>query len=62
MSKDKVCSTCRIFVKGSECPICNNSNFTSNYKGVMYILDPKRSNVAKELNLNMKGKYAIRTQ
>ena len=62
MSKDKICNSCRIFVEGSECPICRNSNFTSDYKGLMFIIDPNNSVVAKELDLNMKGKYAIRTQ
>ncbi|MFA5141383.1 MAG: transcription elongation factor subunit Spt4 [Candidatus Woesearchaeota archaeon] len=60
MSKKKICKTCKLFVDGDKCPICNNSNFASAFNGRMYILDPNRSEIAKKIGIKAKGEYAIK--
>ena len=56
----KVCKKCRIFVTGSECLICNGNDFTENWKGRIYIVDPNKSEIATKLNIKVKGEYAIK--
>lgn len=60
MAEEKVCVNCRIFVEGTQCPICQSSNFSTNFKGVMYIIDANNSMIANNLEIKSKGKYAIR--
>lgn len=58
--KKKVCSKCKIFVEGSECPICKGNQFVSNWKGRIYIFDSKRSQIAQKIKIPIKGEYAIK--
>ena len=62
MVKKKACKTCKIFVKGSECPICKSTDLTTSWKGRIIILDPEKSEIAKKLNIREKGNFAIKTR
>jgi len=48
MAKKKVCKKCKLFVDGSECPICKGNKFTQNWQGRLFILDPNKSHIAKK--------------
>lgn len=56
----KVCKKCRIFVTGNECPICKGTDFSENFKGRLYIIDANKSEIAKKLDIKVKGEYAIK--
>ena len=56
----KVCKKCKLFVTGTECPLCHGKDFTENWKGKLIVLDAERSEVAKKLNIKSKGEYAIK--
>ena len=58
-SKDKVCRTCKRFVKGTVCPVCNQSNFSRTWKGLVFIKDPANSEVAQYLEITHPGKYCL---
>jgi len=58
----KVCKKCRIFVEGSECPICKNANFTETWKGRINILNVEKSEIAKKVGIEVKGEYAIKVR
>ena len=60
MAKKKACTKCKIFVDGTECPICKGTQFSTNWKGHVYILDPKKSMVAEKIGFTVKGDYAIK--
>jgi DNA-directed RNA polymerase subunit E" len=60
MVKKKVCKTCKIFVEGSECPICKGSNFSTNWQGRLTVMDPEKSQIAKKTNMGQKGEYAVK--
>lgn len=62
MSKKKVCKNCKIFVEGNECPICHEDKFSTNWQGRLNILDANKSNIAKKINVTVKGEYAIKTR
>lgn len=58
----KVCKKCKIFVEGSDCPICKGSDFVTNWKGRLYIIDEQKSAIAKKIGIQMKGEYAIKVK
>lgn len=58
----KVCKKCKLFVQGSECPICKGKNFSENWKGRIVVLDAEHSEIAKEIGIKVKGEYAIKVR
>jgi DNA-directed RNA polymerase subunit E" len=62
MAKKKVCKSCKIFVEGSECPLCKGTQFSTNWQGRLYIVDPKKSQIAKRIGIEAKGEYAIKVR
>lgn len=58
--KDKACKKCHRIVKGNQCPICKDSELTQSWKGYAIILNPEKSEIAEELKVDTKGKYALR--
>ena len=60
--KRKVCRKCRIFVKGEQCPVCKGSNFSESWNGRINILNDEKSEIAKKINLNSNGEYAIKVR
>jgi DNA-directed RNA polymerase subunit E" len=58
-TKEKVCRNCRLFVKGDSCPICNESNFSRSWKGMVMVNNPNESDIAKTLKITVKGKYCL---
>ena len=58
--KKKACKKCKLFVDGSECPICKGTDFSTNWQGRISILDPNKSSIAKKIGITVKGEYAIK--
>ncbi|RMF05040.1 DNA-directed RNA polymerase subunit E'' [Candidatus Woesearchaeota archaeon] len=58
----KVCKSCKIFVEGAACPICKGNQFTTNWKGRLFILDPNKSMIAQKINAKHAGEYAIKVR
>ena len=42
------------------CDNCGSTNLTTNFSGLIIILDPERSEIAKELGMRKPGPYAVR--
>jgi DNA-directed RNA polymerase subunit E" len=62
MSKKKVCKTCKLFVEGPDCPVCHSQNFSTNWQGRIFIVDPQKSEIAQKVGLAQKGEYAIKAR
>ncbi len=63
MAKLKACRKCRTIYEGKDkCPNCESKEFTENFKGRVIILDPEKSEIAKNLKLTKKGDFAIKTR
>jgi len=60
MSKKKACTKCKVFVEGGECPLCKGSQFSTNWKGRLYIIDANKSEIAKKIGIKVKGDYVIK--
>lgn len=62
MSSEKVCKKCKIIVEGKQCPICKGQEFTFNWKGLVVVIDPEKSEIAKQLNIEIPGRYALKVR
>lgn len=63
MAKEKACKICKtIFEVGEKCPNCGSKEYTENFKGRIVVLDPEKSEIAKEINIKEKGNFAIKTK
>jgi DNA-directed RNA polymerase subunit E" len=60
--KKKVCKNCKIFVDTGDCPICKNSNFTTNWQGRIVFIDTKNSMIAHKIGTEISGEYAIKAR
>jgi len=62
MSSEKVCKKCKLVVTGKVCPICKGQEFTANWRGLVVIIDPEKSEIAKQLNIEIPGHYALKVR
>lgn len=58
----KACIKCKALVKPEEgrCPICGSSEFTFEWSGIVIVIDPEKSEVAKMLDVKSPGRYALK--
>ena len=63
MPKQKACKICNtIFEDKEKCPKCESKEIIETFKGRIVLLDPEKSEIAKELNLKEKGNFAIKAR
>lgn len=60
--KDKACKICKTIYEGDKCPNCGSKEFTDSYKGKIYVLNEEKSEIAKNIGISSKGKFAIKTR
>lgn len=48
-----------MFTEKKECPNCKSSDLSTSWKGVVVINDPEGSEIAKILEINTPGKFAL---
>ena len=60
--KLKACKKCGalVTVDTNICPVCGSTDFTTNWEGMIVIIDPEHSELARELNITSPGIFAIR--
>ncbi len=59
---DKACKTCRFISNGPVCPNCKSTNLSDDWSGLVVIMDPSTSEVAKRMGIKAAGRYAIRVR
>ena len=58
---DTACSKCgKIYTDLQKCPSCNIP-LTRDWSGKVAVMEPERSRISKEMGLQMKGLYALKT-
>lgn len=64
MAKDKerACRTCHLITRKNICPQCKTHTLSDNFDGICIILDPKNSELAKKMSIQVAGKYALRVR
>lgn len=60
--KERACKTCRRIVKGQTCPHCKTYTLSYEYNGLVIINDYQNSKIAKKLNVDENGKYALKVR
>ena len=58
MARELACRKCRAITIGKVCSICKSSDLTRDWSGIILIVQPENSQVAKTLEITQKGKYA----
>lgn len=60
--KLKACKKCGALVQGDTnvCPVCGSTDFTTNWEGMVIIINPSSSSLARELSITSPGIFAIR--
>ncbi len=59
---DKACKNCRMISAGPICPNCKSNNLSDDWTGVVIVIDPSGSEVAKLMGITVQGKFAIRVR
>jgi DNA-directed RNA polymerase subunit E" len=59
---DKACKNCRFISNGPICPNCKSTNLSDDWSGLVVIIDPSTSEVAKRMEIKASGRYAIRVR
>lgn len=60
--KQKACKLCNTIYEGEKCPNCDSKESTDSFKGRTFVLDPEKSEIAKNLKIKKKGNFAIKTR
>ncbi len=55
----QACRNCRTLTYEKICPKCKSTNLSISWKGLVIILNPEKSEIAKALNISEEGEYAI---
>lgn len=58
----KVCRDCHKVVEGESCVSCGSTNLTEDWSGYLIIIDPKESEIARRMNIDMPGRYALKVR
>ncbi|HDJ04935.1 MAG TPA: DNA-directed RNA polymerase, subunit E'' [Candidatus Bathyarchaeota archaeon] len=59
---ERACRECHRIFHGSSCPYCKSKNISDDFSGLVIIIDPENSAIAKVMNIKEKGRYAIRVR
>ncbi len=61
MEKLKACRNCKYLVPLEEkkCPVCGGTSFTKFWRGMIIVVDPERSEVARKMEIKYAGRYAV---
>jgi DNA-directed RNA polymerase subunit E" len=57
----KACTRCHRIMEDEKCAICNLAT-SKNWSGFLIVVDPENSEIAKELQIQLSGEYALRVR
>ncbi len=60
--EEKACKSCRLISAGPVCPNCKSTNLSDDWTGLVIVIDPNDSEIAKKMGIKTPGKYAIRVR
>ena len=56
----RACKACKIITEDSLCPICKTTDISDDYSGLLVVLDPEGSQLAKKMGITEAGRYALK--
>jgi len=51
-----------MIVYGNICPNCKNTTLSEDFSGVLIVLNPENSEIAKKAGITKPGKYALKVR
>lgn len=60
MVRELACRRCRAITTGKICPVCKSTDLTADWSGIILIVEPQMSQIARLLEITQKGKYALK--
>ena len=60
MAVEKACKKCKRITTDKQCPICKGQELTPHWRGKVVIIDPEKSQIAKEIKAEYPGAYALK--
>jgi DNA-directed RNA polymerase subunit E" len=60
--QQKVCRQCHRVVDGEACVVCGSNNLSEDWAGYLVIIDPEHSDIAKKMNIDLAGRYALKVR
>ncbi len=61
MEANMACKKCNFLSGEKVCPICGGET-SKEWQGYVIIMDPDRSEIARNMGINHKGEYALRVR
>ncbi len=58
--KEYACRRCKAITRGKVCPVCKSADLSADWEGLVLIVNPEESRIARLLNITQKGKYAMK--
>jgi DNA-directed RNA polymerase subunit E" len=58
--KEFACRKCHMLTTEKKCPNDGSNELSDEWSGLIIVLDPKNSQVAKTLNITVPGRYALK--
>ena len=59
---DFACKECHLILEENSCPRCPDSDVSREWQGFVEILNPEKSDLAKEMGIRTPGRYALRVR
>lgn len=60
MAKEYACRNCKTLTTGRVCPNCHSTELSSDWVGLVVVLDVSKSQTAKTLAIEKPGRYALK--
>jgi DNA-directed RNA polymerase subunit E" len=57
-----VCRQCHRVVEGESCVVCGSTNLSVDWAGYLVIIDPKHSDIAQKMHIDLPGRYALKVR
>lgn len=59
----KACRDCHLIIEeGDKCPACHGANLSKDWNGFVVVTDVQHSVVAKKMQIDTPGKYALKVR
>ena len=65
MASRLVCRECHRVLEvdqGEQCPVCGSTSLTEDWAGYVIIAHPEKSEIAREMEVEEPGKYALKVR
>lgn len=60
MVKELACRICKYVTIAKVCQACRSTDLSPDWSGIVIVVDPENSQIARTLGITKKGKYALR--